>query len=608
LPTDGRAFSLVTARSLALALGLGLVAGLLSGNAAAEPVHGIAMHGEPQLPQDASHFPYVNPDAPQGGVLRQAVTGSFDSLNPFIIRGQAVGAVRTYVFESLMSRNKAEPFSLYGLIAKSIDVAPDRSRVTFHLDPRASFSDRTPVTAADVMFSLETLRDHGRPNHRTYYSKVDRIEAPDDHTVTFHLPEGDRELVLILGLMPILPRHAFETREFEATTLEPLVGSGPYTVAEVRPGERIVFRKDPGYWGRDLPASRGLWNFDEIRLDYYRDDQAAFEAFKKGLADMRTETDPTRWSRGYDFPAVTRGDVVLETIPDALPAPVFAFVFNTRRALFADPRVREAMIHAFNFEWANENLFHDLFQRTQGYFDGSELSSLGNPASARERDLLDKVGADLPEDILEGSYRLPVGDRSGRDRDNLRRAGELMAQAGWTPRNGVLTHQDTGQPFAFELLVQTREQERIGLHYKRLLGAIGVSVSLRQVDSSQFQRRLLSYDFDMVPVSWDNSLSPGNEQVFYWGSFGRTAEGTRNYMGAEDPAIDAVIEAMLEAEERDDFVAAVRALDRLLIAGRYIVPLYHAPGQWLARWSHIARASETSLYGFEPTAAWHTGE
>jgi peptide/nickel transport system substrate-binding protein len=507
-----------------------------------------------------------------------------------------------------MSRNNAEPFSLYGLIARSIEVAPDRTRVTFNLDPRARFSDGTPVTADDVVFSLETLRDHGRPNHRTYYAKVDKIETPDDQTVTFRLPEGDRELVLILGLMPILPRHAFASREFEQTTLEPLIGSGPYTVAEVRPGERVVFRKDPDYWGRDLPASRGFWNFDEIRLDYYRDDQAAFEAFKKGLADVRTESDPTRWSRGYDFPAVTQGDVVLETIPNALPAPTSGFVFNTRRALFADERVREALIHAFNFEWANENLFHNLFRRTQGYFDGSYLSSVGEAASARERALLAKAGAELPEDVLEGRYRLPVGDRSGRDRDNLRRAIGLMTQAGWAPENGVLTHQDTGQPFAFELLVVSREQERIGLHYQRLLGAIGIRVQLRQVDSAQFQRRLQSYDFDMVPVTWYNSLSPGNEQAFYWGSFGRTAEGTRNYMGVADPAIDAVIEEILVAEGLDDFVAAVRALDRLLIAGRYIVPLYHAPGQWLARWSHIARPLETSLYGLDLTSAWHTGE
>ena len=566
------------------------------------------MHVEPQLPDGFTHFPYADPDAPQGGVLRRTVTGSFDSLNPFIVRGQPANAVSTYVFESLMSRNKAEPFSLYGLIAQSIEVAPDRSRVTFNLDPRARFSDGTPVTADDVVFSFETLRDHGRPNHRTYYSKVDEIEAPDDRTVTFHLAEGDRELVLILGLMPILPRHAFASREFEATTLEPLVGSGPYVIAEVRPGERVVFRKDPDYWGRDLPASRGFWNFDEIRIDYYRDDQAAFEAFKKGLADIRTEYDPTRWSRGYDFPAVMAGDVVRETISNALPAPTSVFVFNTRRALFADVRVREALIHAFNFEWANENLFHNLFRRTQGYFDGSELSSLGVPASERERAILAKAGADLPEDVLEGRYRLPEGDRSGRDRANLRRALELMTQAGWEPRNGVLTHRETGQPFSFELLVLTREQERIGLHYQRLLGAIGVTVDLRQVDSSQFQRRLLSYDFDMVPVTWYNSLSPGNEQAFYWGSFGRTVEGTRNYMGAAEPAIDAVIDEMLEAEDREGFVAAVRALDRLLIAGRYTVPLYHAPGEWLARWRHIARPEETSLYGFDPTAAWHRGE
>ncbi len=566
------------------------------------------MHGEPQLPETFTHFPYVNPQAPQGGLLRQAVTGSFDSLNPFIIKGQPVQAVSTYVFETLMARNKAEPFSLYGLLAKSIDVAPDRTRVTFNLDPRATFSDGTPVTASDVAFSLETLREHGRPNHRTYYAKVERLETPDDRTVTFHLPGGDRELVLILGLMPILPRHAFATRAFDSTTLEPLIGSGPYKISEVRPGERVLFTRNPGYWGRDLAASRGLWNFDSIQLDFYRDEQAAFEAFKKNLADIRLETDPTRWSRGYDFPAVAKGDVVLETITNALPAPVSALAFNTRRPLFADLRVREGLIQAFNFEWANENLFHNLFRRSQGYFDGSELSSLGRPASARELALLAEAGADLPTDILEGRYRLPVADSSGRDRANLRRALELMAQAGWQPKNGVLTHPQSGEPFAFELLVQSREQERIALNYQRLLGAIGVGVTLRRVDSAQFQSRLLTYDFDMVFVTWHNSLSPGNEQAFYWGSFGRTQPGTRNYMGAADPAIDAVIEALLDASTRDDFVAAARLLDRLLIAGRYALPLYHAPGQWLARWSHIALPPEPSLYGLDLTAAWHEGE
>lgn len=583
------------------------VAALLVAPASAAPQHGIAMHGEPALPPGFTHFPYANPDAPQGGVLREALAGSFDSLNPFIVRGQAPDAVRTYVYESLMARNRAEPFSLYGLIAHTIDVAPDRSRVTFNLDPRARFSDGRPVTAADIVFSLETLRDHGRPNLRTYYAKVARIETPDAHTVTFYLQEGDRELVLILGLMPVLPRHAFEGRDFEATTLSPPIGSGPYTVAQVRPGERILFRKDPDYWGKDLPASRGLWNFDEIRIDYYRDRQTTFEAFRKGLADIRIESEPSRWATGYDFPAARAGNVILETVPIDLPAPVFSFAMNTRRPLFADARVRQALIHAFDFEWANHNLFHDLFRRTQGYFDGSELSSVGRPASERERQLLAKLGAELPAAILEGRYAMPVGDGSGRDRKNLKLALDLLAEAGWTPQAGKLRHADTGAHFAFELLVQSREQERIALHYQRSLSAIGIAVTLRQVDSAQFQRRLQTYDFDMVPASWHNSLSPGNEQAFYWGSAGRTVEGTRNYAGIASEAIDGMIQEVLSAETREDFVAAVRALDRLLIAGHYIVPLYHAPDQWLARWRRVA-PSAPSLYGFEPTAAWWTGE
>jgi peptide/nickel transport system substrate-binding protein len=299
--------------------------------------------------------------------------------------------------------------------------------------------------------------------------------------------------------------------------------------------------------------------------------------------------------------------VVLESIPTGLPAPAFGFAMNTRRALFADARVRLALIYAFDFEWANENLFHGLFRRTQGYFDGSDLSSVGRPASERERQLLAETGAELPPAILEGRYAMPVSDGSGRDRENLKRAHELLEQAGWAPRNGRLRHAETGAEFAFELLVQTREQERIALHYQRALSAIGIAMSLRQVDSAQFQRRLLTYDFDMVPVAWHNSLSPGNEQAFYWGSSGRSVEGTRNYPGIASPAVDYMIAQVLKAEAREDFVAAVRALDRLLIAGHYIVPLYHAPGQWLARWRRIA-PSAPSLYGFEPTAAWSAGE
>lgn len=350
----------------------------------AEPAHGIAMHGEPQLPADFTHFAYANPDAPKGGKLRQALTGSFDSLNPFIIKGQRAGPVRKHVFESLMARNHDEPFALYGLLAETIDVNEDRTKVTFRLNPKARFSDGQPVTAKDVVFSLETLRDKGRPNHRTYYSKVERIETSDEHTITMHLAPGDRELVLIIGLMPVLPAHYFKDRAFDETTLEPMVGSGPYTITTIKQGERVVFTRNPDYWGRDLPASKGLWNFDEIIFDYYRDSQSAFEATKKRLADIREEFDPTRWSTGYDFPGVTTNEFLQETIPTGFPAPIYAFSFNTRRPIFADPLVREALHYVFDFEWANANLFHGLFKRTEGYFDGSILSSIDRPASERE--------------------------------------------------------------------------------------------------------------------------------------------------------------------------------------------------------------------------------
>ena len=388
---------------------------------AAEPTQGIAMHGEPALPADFAHLPYANPDAPQGGTLRQAVTGSFDSLNPFIVMGQKPYGSGTYVVESLLGRNWAEPFSLYGLLAESIDVSDDRQTVMFRLRPEAKFSDGTPITAEDVVFSLETLRDKGLPRFKTYYSKVKSIETPDDRTIVMKQDSGDRELPLILGLMPIIPKHFWKDRKFDATSLDPFIGSGPYTIAEVKPGDAVIYRKNQDYWGKNLPFNRGLWNFDEIRIDYYRDSNAAFEAFKKGLADIRVEADPVRWSTGYDFPAAKEGKVVRETIAQRTPAPTSGFAFNTRRPIFADLRVREALIGAFDFEWANANLFSNLYQRTYGYYSGSELSSRGIPADARELALLGDAAKTLPPAILDGSYALPKTDGTGRDRKALRK-------------------------------------------------------------------------------------------------------------------------------------------------------------------------------------------
>ena len=569
----------------------------------AEPKPGIAMHGEPALAADFTHLPYANPDAPQGGTLHQAATGSFDSVNPLIVKGQPATGPRTYVFESLMGRNLAEPFSLYGLLAGTIDVNDDRSVFTFKLRPEARFSDGKPVTSADVAFTAETLKTKGRPNFRNYLAKVTSIATPDALTITFTQDAGDRELPMLLGLMPILPKHFFEARDFEASTVEPLIGSGPYVFGEIVPGERVVYRKNPEYWGKALPLARGLWNFDTVQIDYYRDNNSAFEAFKKGLAGVRIEADPGRWSNGYDFPAVTEGKVILEKIIQKTPAPASGFVFNTRRKVFADRKLREAMLYCFDFEWANANLFSGLYQRTYGYYAGSELSSRGVAADAKELAILGAAKDTLDPRILDGSYTLPVSDGSGRDRKLLRKAVGLFKEAGYEIQDGKMVNA-AGGPLSFTLIVAQAEQEKIGLHYQGALTQLGIDMQVRRVDSAEFQRIQQTYDYDMFPATWFNSLSPGNEQSFYYGSAARDEEGTRNYPGIADPAVDAAIAALTTSTAREDFVAAVRALDRLLVNGIYIVPFYDAGGQWVARWSHIGRPDAQPLAGFEATTLW----
>lgn len=576
-----------------------------AGPVAAEPLHGIAMHGEPALPRGFQHLPYADPDAPQGGILRQATAGSFDSVNPFIVKGEKALSVSTYVFESMMGRNQAEPFTVYGLLAESIDVSPDRNRMTFVLRREARFSDGKSVTAADVVFSLATLRDHGLPRFKTYYSKIRKIETPDSRTITLTQDEGDRELPLIIGLMPILPKHYWEKRGFEASTLDPIMGSGPYVLSEIRPGERVSYRKNPDYWGKALPFNRGLWNFDEVRIDYFRDNNSAFEAFKKGLADIRVEPDPARWSQAYDFPAVTDGRIIRERIEQKTPAPASGFAFNTRRPLFENPLVRRALAEAFDFEWLNENIFFNLYRRTEGYYSGSELSYLGHPADVRERALLGADARRIDPQILDGSYQLPKTDGSGRDRKVLHRVVSLLKEAGWEIRDEELVNIKTGEKFTFTISCLSREQEKVALHYRRTLRQIGIDMRIRTVDSAQFQRMLDTYEFDMLPVMWYNSLSPGNEQDFYYGSAGRTTEGTRNYPGIADPAVDRMIKAMLAATTREDFIAAVRALDRLLVNGFYIVPFYNSGGQWLARWKTIGRPDLNPLSGFDGAALWY---
>ncbi|MEX0590049.1 MAG: extracellular solute-binding protein [Xanthobacteraceae bacterium] len=561
------------------------------------------MHGEPAYPAGFTHFRYANPDAPKGGRLTQGIVGSFDSLNPLIVRGNAFQQVRGYVIESLLARGLDEPFTLYGLLAERVETDDERTYVTFHLDARAHFSDGQPVTAEDVLFSWQLLRDKGRPNHRAYYSKVTSAEKIGKRAVRFDFgKERDRELPLILGLMPILPRHAINPEKFDETTFAPPMGSGPYKVAEVRPAESVLLQRDPDYWGRDLAATRGYYNFDELRFDFFRDANTWFEAFKRGLYDVRFEKDPGRWATQYDFPAARQRGLVREGIKSGQPQPFQVLVFNTRRPPFADVRVREALIELFDFEWANAKLFHGAYRRSASFFEGSELSARGRPADARESALLAPFKDAVRTDVLEGKYLPPVSDGSGRDRARLKHALDLLAAAGFAIRGGRIANA-WGEALSFEIMVATKDDERLALAYDGMLRRAGVAAQIRFVDGAQYERRRQSYDFDMMPYTWDQSLSPGNEQAFYFGAEAADVPGTRNYMGAKNPAIDAMIAALLAAREREDFVAAVRALDRVLISGLYVLPLFHLPEDWVARWPEIERPSELSLYG-SPIETW----
>jgi peptide/nickel transport system substrate-binding protein len=569
----------------------------------AAPQHGIAMQGAPGLPADFKNLPYVNPDAPQGGQLRQAITGTFDSVNPFIVKGNAANGIRTYMFESLMGRNWAEPFALYGLLAESIDVSDDRQSFTFKIRPEANFSDGTPVTAADVVFSVETLRDKGRPNFKNSYGKVKLMETPDERTIVFKQEAGDRELPLIIGVMPVLSKKSWDGKVFDEASLTPIIGSGPYLIDTAKPDEAIIYKKNPNYWGKGLAITRGLWNFETVRFDYYRDANSAFEAFKKGDADVRIESDPARWSKAYDFAAVTEGKVIKEFVEQRSPAPASGLTFNTRRKIFEDVRVREAIAMAFDFEWANANLYDNSYKRIHGYFSGSALSSKAVAADAAELAIIGKDG--LRADYMDGSYQIPVSDGTGKDRKVLRKVVGMLGEAGWTIKDNKLLDKD-GKQFSFVITLNTADLEPVALHFQRTLQLIGIDVSVKIVDAAQFSALQKTYDYDMIPVTLFNSLSPGNEQKLYFGSEGRTKDGTRNYAGIADPKIDAAIDAILKATDRPAFESAVRAEDRLLVAGHYVVPFYFPGGQWVARWSYIGRPDTQPLPGFEATTLWRT--
>lgn len=571
---------------------------------AGSPRHGIAMHGDLALSPDFTAFPYVNPAAPKGGTIRQAVTGSFDSLHPHIVKGvPALGM--GYVFETLLTRSWDEPFSLYGLLADRVDVADDRSAVTFHINPKARWHDGTPVTAADVLFSLEAQRLHGTPNRRLFYAKVTAAEAPDQQTVRFAFasnPDGtiDREMPLLMGLMPIHSKAFWAGRDFSRTTLEPILGSGPYRVAAVDPGRRIVYERVRDYWGRDLPTRVGQFNADRLEFDYYRDDSVALEAFKVGQGDIRYENDPAKWATGYDGPALRDGRIVREELPNHRPEPARGLIFNTRRPVFADIRVRRALGMATDFDWIGRNLFHGLLTRTASFYPNSELAARGLP-DGEELQALEPFRERLPPDLFTRPFTLPdsgnanAGGPAGL-RANRREAMRLLEQAGWRVRDGRLTDA-AGNRFAFEILLSDPAEERVALEFARSLEPLGIEARVRTVDSAQFQARLDGFDFDMTMRWWASSLSPGNEQLYYYGSDAAGQEGSRNLAGIRDPVVDALARSIAAATTRGALVGRVRALDRVLLWGHYMVPLFHSPVDRIARWSTLHRPAVTPLYG-----------
>lgn len=562
------------------------------------------MHGEPALPPEAAHLPYADPQAPKGGAAAYGLTGSFDSVQPFIVKGSApFWAIREHAFESLLMRNHDEPFTLYGLLAESVETPEDRSWALFTLRPEARFSDGTPLTPEDVIFSMEILRDKGRPGFGASYRKVSSVEAVGERGVRFVFSEPDREMPLIMGLMPIVSKADWEGRDFAASGLRPVLGSGPYVISGVDAGASLTFRRNPEYWGKDLPLNRGLHNFDEIKYFYFRDSNALWEAFTGGLVTFRHEQSPERWAQSYDFPAFRAGQVERGEILHGRPSGMRGLVFNTRRPLFQDRRVREALTLALDFEWMNRTLYFGAYRRIQSYFGNSALGCDSGPADALERALLAPYLAELPEGGLDRACAQEASDGSGRDRARLRKAGALLREAGWSAQGGVLKNA-AGEPFAFEILTSGVEEERVAGAFSQALRSLGIQVRARTVDAAQMAARKNDYDYDMVFNVWALSLSPGNEQTLYWGSAGRDLPGTRNYMGVSSPGVDAMIQALLESEDRAPFEAAARALDRLLTLNAYVVPLWWEPTDKLAWRKGLSRPAKDPLYGYRPEVWW----
>ncbi|WP_406644656.1 extracellular solute-binding protein [Aliisedimentitalea scapharcae] len=576
--------------------------------ASAESTHGIAMYGDPALPPDFVSLPYANPQAPKGGRVIFGNTGGFDSLNPFVQKGTAPWQMRFWSYESLMGRSWDEPFTLYGLLAESVETSEDRSWVEFTLRPEARFADGSPVTIEDVLWSYEVLGTKGHLRYRTLWSQMASIEQTGPRTVRITFKDDNRELALIAGLRPILKKDQYDGRDFTDAPLEAPVGSGPYVIGDVDPGRFIEFRRNPDYWGKDLPLRRGTANFDEMRVEFYGDQAVMFEAFKAGELTAIREFNADTWARQYDFPSVVRGDVVKTEIPHERPTGMTGIVMNARRVPFDDWRVREALLLAFNFEYINGTLTGGTQPRITSYYANSYLGLRPGPATGKVRDLLAPFADSLLPGTIDG-YTLPQGDDSARNRRDLRAAARLLSEAGWRVEDGLL-RDDTGRPMQMSLLLRQgdTEMKSVAELYARALERLGITLVTETVDNAQYVARQNTYDFDLTRFRRDLSLSPGNEQKLYWGKDGVTQPGTRNLMGVDNPAIEAMLDTMLTTTEPDTFTAAVRALDRVLTAGRYVIPIWQFDKGRIAHAKQLKYPDTLPLYGdrigFMPEVWW----
>lgn len=580
----------------ALLVFLTFLTGVSAASEKIDVTHAVAMTGSPKYPAGFTHFDYVNPNAPKGGNVKMSAIGTYDSFNPFITKGVPASGIGL-IYDSLTVQSDDEPFTQYGLIAQKIEIPEDRSWVVYHINPKAKFHDGKPVTAHDVVYSFELLVKKGDPQYRKYYADVQKVEAVDDMTVKFYL--GDKvnpELPLIVGQLTVLPKHIWEKLEFDKSSLEIPLGSGPYRIADFKPGRSLTYKRVDDYWAKDHPANKGRYNFDSITIDYYRDGTVALHAFKAGEYDFRQENISKAWATAYTGPAFDKKFIIKEELENEVNQGMQCFAFNTRRPFFKDKRVREAISYGFDFEWTNKHLFYGSYKRSTSFFSNSELASRGKP-SPDELAVLEPLRDKLPPEVFTSEYVPPTTDGSGNNRRNLRKAMKLLKEAGWEIKNKKLVNTKTGENMSFEILLHSPSFERIVLPFKKNLARLGIDVRFRVVDTAQYINRLNSFDFDMIVMTFAQSESPGNEQRYFWHSGSADMPGSRNYMGIKDPAIDVLIDKVIEAPTRKELVARTRALDRALLWGFYVIPQWHTNVFRVAYWNKFSHPKVSPKYG-----------